>query len=191
MSTFSTRITNPLYWLSCLILLLSACQSDDNSQVSTAKNSISAEPVLTQAVKMYQQSIDITAVGTSRALKSVVLYPRITGIIDKINIQAGRKVSAGTTLVELDASEQILLLKQAQITLDDAKRTYDRYHSAISSGGVTQSILDEANTELASAQVAQNRAKVLLSSNKSPVYRPFRHYSTRPWRICRHTNAHS
>ncbi|WP_016957683.1 efflux RND transporter periplasmic adaptor subunit [Catenovulum agarivorans] len=160
MSILKSKLIHPFCWLSCLVLLLSACQSEETPAAKS--KSINAEPVLTQAVRWQQQSVDITAVGTSRALKSVVLYPRISGIIDSINVQAGSKVTAGKTLVQLDSSEQSLLLKQAQITLDDAKRTYDRYHSAISSGGVTQSILDEANTELASAQVAQNRAKVLL-----------------------------
>ncbi|WAJ70145.1 efflux RND transporter periplasmic adaptor subunit [Catenovulum adriaticum] len=151
---------NKLCMVSTIIVLLGACSSEKATPPAT--NKLKAEPVLTQKVTMHQQANKIEAVGTSRALKSVVLYPRISGIIESINIQSGNLVNAGKTLIQLDASEQALLVKQAEITLADAQRTYKRYQSAVTSGGVTQSMLDEANTSLAGAQVTYNRAKVLL-----------------------------
>ncbi len=154
-STFSSFSLVCLTWL-----FVSACS--ETEQTSSAKPEIKPESVLTQAVRFEKQSVVIEAVGTSRALKSVVLYPRISGIIESVNIETGRHVQAGKTLIQLDVSEQTLLLKQAEIALADAKRTYKRYQTAITSGGVTQSLLDEANTNLASAQVAFNRAQVLL-----------------------------
>lgn len=146
--------------VSTVFFMLNACTSETAKPPAT--NKLKAEPVLTQTVTMHRQAHKIEAVGTSRALKSVVLYPRISGIIESMNIQAGAQVEAGETLIQLDASEQDLLVKQAEITLADAQRTYKRYQSAVTSGGVTQSMLDESNTALAGAQVTFNRAKVLL-----------------------------
>ncbi|MER2492082.1 efflux RND transporter periplasmic adaptor subunit [Catenovulum sediminis] len=154
------------YFLKSIIIatsavwMLAACT--DETPLAKNATSFKSEPVLTQAVKMHQQSLSIEAVGTSRALKSVVLYPRINGIIESVNIQAGEYVEQGKTLIQLDASEQLLLLQQAKIALEDAQRTKQRFQAAVGAGGVTQSVLDESNTALASTQVAYNRAKVLL-----------------------------
>ncbi|MCU4677520.1 efflux RND transporter periplasmic adaptor subunit [Catenovulum sp. 2E275] len=153
------QLLKSIYLISGL-LLITACTEEKQPTASVSK--IKEEPVLTQAVSMHHKAVNIQAVGTSRALKSVVLYPRISGIIESMNVQAGEMVKAGKNLIELDANEQTLLVKQAEISLADAQRTYKRYQAAVTSGGVTQSMLDEANTNLASTQVAFNRAKVLL-----------------------------
>jgi RND family efflux transporter MFP subunit len=104
----------------------------------------------------------LEAVGTSRALRSIELYPATSGEVVAVRFEPGQRVSAGDVLVELDSREERLAVELAQVQLADAERLYDRYQRTGTSGAVTASALDAARTAVEAARIELDRARVAL-----------------------------
>lgn len=144
----------------CVVgLLTTACTENTTPKTSAAKT---PQPVITAQVKWQDKQEQIDAVGTSRALRSVVLYPRIDGIVESINFKTGQFVNAGESILKLESDEQALNVAQNEVVLKDEQRRLKRYKASMASGGVTQSLVDETQSAVSSAQIALNKAKVLL-----------------------------
>lgn len=141
------------------LLLLSGCAGQD-TDTANVKNT--SRPVITSAVAWENEQTLVEAVGTSRALRSVTLYPQSAGEVVAIHFNAGQKVAAGRTLLELDARDEKLAVNIARVELADAKRLYDRYRRTEGSGAVTASTLDDARSAVDRAQLALARAEVAL-----------------------------
>lgn len=152
-------------------LLLSACAGRDADPVN-GKNT--PRPVITAAATWENERTRVEAVGTSRALRSVTLYPQVAGEVVAIHFSAGQKVDAGRTLLELDARDEKLAVDMARVELADAQRLYDRYRRTEGSGAVTASTLDDAKSAVDHARLALARAEVAL--NHRSIEAPFAGY---------------
>lgn len=118
--------------------------------------------VIVEPLQFESSRTEVEAVGTSRALRSVDVYPATSGEVIAVNFEPGQMVSAGAALVELDRREQELAVKLAGIQLEDAERLYDRYARSADSGAVVQTVLDEARTAAEAARVELERAQIAL-----------------------------
>jgi len=141
-------------------LVVSAC-----SEAPTASRPQIAEPAVRVIVEQLQFEpalAEVEAVGTSRALRSVDVYPATSGEVIAVDFEPGQSVSAGDKLVELDRREQELAVELASIRLADARRLLDRYERSAESGAVVQTVLDEARTAVELARVELERASIAL-----------------------------
>lgn len=152
------------------ILLLTACDSKRNETPPT--NEDKAAPVLTHEVQWQSRSTLVEAVGTSRALQSVMLYPEVSGEVEAVLFKTGEEVEAGQPLVRLDARDQQLAVELAEVELAEAERLYSRYKRSEGAGAVTESTLDEARSAVDRARIALERARVNLTYRT--VTAPFR-----------------
>jgi RND family efflux transporter MFP subunit len=123
----------------------------------------SAVPVIVESLRFEPARTEVEAVGTSRALRSVDVYPATSGEVIAVRFEPGQPVSAGDTLVELDRREQELAVELATIQLADAERLYDRYQRSAGSGAVVQTVLDQARTAAETARVELERARIALA----------------------------
>lgn len=139
---------------------LSACQQDPAD--AARKQEAPALAVVTEAVAWQPRRVKVEAVGTSRAVKSVTLYPEVSGEVVEVSLKAGDRVKAGQAIVKLDDRDQKLAVKLAQVNLEDAKRLYSRYQRTRSSGSVTESALDDARSAVERARLSLERAQVAL-----------------------------
>lgn len=121
--------------------------------------------------------------GSVDADETVAITPKVTGVILKIDVQLGDEVAVGDPLVEIDDSEFVKRLRQAQANLELtravarrsettyalAQREYERIKSAHAQGLATDQELDSAlasressmaDTEVARAEVARTEASV-------------------------------
>jgi len=121
-----------------------------------------ATPVIVQAVAYEPEQVRLEAVGTSRARKSVVLYPPSSGEVTAVNFDAGQRVDQADVLLELDARDEALAVKLARVRLEEAERLYRRYQRSQSSGAVTTSELDSARAAVETARLELHRAEVAL-----------------------------
>jgi RND family efflux transporter MFP subunit len=128
--------------------------------------------VLTHQVQWQSQATVVEAVGTSRALQSVTLYPEVNGEVDAVLFKTGEEVQAGQPLVRLDARDQQLAVELAAVELADAQRLYGRYKRSEGAGAVTESTLDEAKSAVDRARIALARARVNLTYRT--ITAPFR-----------------
>lgn len=101
------------------------------------------------------------AVGTVQPIASVAIRSRIDAQIDSILVGDGAPVTAGDTLVRLDARQVEAQIKQAEAALardkaqlEQASRDVARFTELVSRQSGTQVNLDNAKTAVASARAA-------------------------------------
>lgn len=140
--------------------LLAGCERE--SEVAPKPEMAVAEPVVMEAVTWQPREVRVEAVGTSRAGKSVTLYPEVSGEVVKVSFETGDRVKAGQTIVQLDDRDQRLAVQQARVALEDAKRLYSRYERTRDSGTVTENALDDARSAVERARLSLQRAEVAL-----------------------------
>ena len=77
--------------------------------------------VVAEPLRVERTRAGIEAVGTSRAVLSAEMYPATSGEVVSVNFEPGQAVEAGDVLVELDAREQKLAVRLAELKLEDAE----------------------------------------------------------------------
>jgi RND family efflux transporter MFP subunit len=107
-------------------------------------------------------STRVEAVGTSRAIRSVVIHPAASGRVVAVNFEPGQFVPAGHVLLELDSRDEKLAVELARVRLADAERLLDRYRRTGSSGAVLPTEIDAARTGAEAARIELGRAQVAL-----------------------------
>lgn len=140
-------------------LILAACS--DNAPQSPA-NQQSAQPVIVEAVSETPQITRVEAVGTSRAIRSITVYPATSGEVVAVNFTAGEKVKQGDVLLELDHRQEELAVQLAELRVADAERLYRRYQRSSESGATLPTTLDAAETALEEVRIELGRARIAL-----------------------------
>lgn len=104
----------------------------------------------------------LSAVGSIAAARGVAVSNDAPGVVKKIHFESGAIAKPGQALVELDTSVERAQLTTAQARLKLATQTLTRTRSLHASGGVSQSQLDndESQVEAASADVAALKAQI-------------------------------
>ena len=161
---------------------------------STGTPSTSMPPMTKMAVTVEVAEVErgpvresVRYVGSIEAYESVTIIPKVTGILESIEVDIGDKVSKGAIIAIIDDAdfaqrlEQVkasLKLVEAQhersrINLDSAKREYERTEALVRGGLVPEQQLDlaaaqrdgaQADVDLAEATV--NRARAALDEAK-------------------------
>jgi HlyD family secretion protein len=111
----------------------------------------------------------VVATGTIEPEEEVEVRPRISGIIDKIHVEAGDPVEQGQTLLEIDRELLEVRAREARAKMDAAgaevryaRTLYKRATALRQKNATAEREVDEAThrLELSLARVAQARAAV-------------------------------
>ena len=94
----------------------------------------------------------VEALGTLRANESVSLTAAVTETVTGIHFDDGQRVKSGAILVEMTSAEEHAQLKEAQATVDEAKRQFERVQSLATQGTASRSLLDERRRDWETAQ---------------------------------------
>jgi RND family efflux transporter MFP subunit len=121
-----------------------------------------------EPVRLETRRTRIEAVGTARALRSVEVYAEAAGEVVAVNFQPGDLVRAGDVLVGLDARDETLALRLAELRLGEAERQLRRYETANANAELTvpESTVDTAATALESARVERDLAQLALERRR-------------------------
>lgn len=151
--------------LACFLLL--GCVPEPDERPSNVR---SAPVVVVAPVEFSSEVQRIEAVGTSRANRSITLFPAVAGEVVNVRFQSGQFVEAGDILLELDQRDQKLAVELAEVRLVEAQRVFDRFKESAATGATLPTILDAARTELDAARIALDRARITLDdlSVKAP-----------------------
>lgn len=141
------------------VTLLVACGGE---QAAERPSRGEATPVIVEALALEPLRTHVEAVGTSRAVRSVQIYPATSGEVVAVNFEPGQTVEAGQVLVELDSREERLAVELAQLRLDDAERLYERYVKSGDSGAILPTTIDTARTQVEASRIALDQARVAL-----------------------------
>jgi RND family efflux transporter MFP subunit len=146
--------------LSALLVLSGCGEAQTEPQDRPAKPAVR---VIVETLQYEPERTHVEAVGTSRAMRSVDVYPATSGEVIAVDFEPGQFVSEGDKLIELDRREQELAVELAKLQLAEAKRLYDRYQRSADSGAVVPTVLDEARAAAQSARFELQRAEIALA----------------------------
>lgn len=119
--------------------------------------------VVAQPVTFLPDEEVIEAIGTARAAKSAELYPEVSGQVVAVRFKPGSFVRAGQVLLSLDARQERLALRLADIRVREAEQLLARYRRIEDTGALSESQIEAGETALAAARIERDQAAVALS----------------------------
>jgi RND family efflux transporter MFP subunit len=122
-----------------------------------------AIPVVTAPVAMTETADRVSAIGTAEAARTVVIFPRTTGMVTEIDFTPGERVMAGATLVRLDDDSERIAVEQARIALADADAKAVRNDRLAETRAISAAERDTARFEQSKARLALQEAELNLS----------------------------
>ena len=105
----------------------------------------------------------LSAVGSLKAVNGVTVSTDLAGIISQIAFLSGATVKKGDLLVKLDSLQEEAQLHSAEARRNLAKLSLDRQRNLRSSGAVSQSDYDSAESEFNQAAAAVDEANALIA----------------------------
>jgi len=163
----------PRIWLALIIFVLEVATAYASEQLAVA-------PVQYREV---EQTYSVE--GLVEATRQSTVSAQISGRIKEINFDVGSRVNKGQVILRIDERETAQALAasnaqvvQAQVTLQNAKATYERAKQLFDQKFISQSALDKAQTDyqVARAQAAASEAgagQASLARGYSDVIAPY------------------
>jgi membrane fusion protein, multidrug efflux system len=147
---------------------LQACGKTDGSapkaEARGGKGEKRPTPTVTVAPISTHTFVDaLEAVGTARAIDSVVISANVTERIKRLDFTDGQYVRKGQILVELSASQEQADLSGSRARLKQAQAQLNRLRPLLKDGFVTQARMDEAQAARDSAQAAVENIQAQIS----------------------------
>lgn len=104
----------------------------------------------------------LSAIGTGRAVNSVIVSPFTSGTLTEILVVAGQSVAAGDPIAHLDAEAEEIAVDRARISLADAEARVERISALRSTNTATAVQHNEANLAASNARLALRDAELSL-----------------------------
>jgi membrane fusion protein (multidrug efflux system) len=156
-------------------LALSACGGKEKGKLESppeAQATLPAAPdeIQVETVQVNPQTVTYTlsAVGSLQTPEHVTISPKKAGIIEKILVREGDRVSRGQVLVQLndvDVRLQVEMaeakVREAEANLETSRTTLDRYEKLLESKVIPQQVYDDN-----SLKVKLNEARLALAKSE-------------------------
>lgn len=104
----------------------------------------------------------VAATGTIKALNSVDVSSKITGLITEVKVQENDHVTAGQVLLTLDGRSLQAQLEQARARHSNAMANYERNRALFTGGAISAQQLDASRMDYEVAQTAYENAQAQL-----------------------------
>lgn len=104
----------------------------------------------------------VTATGTIRPVRAVVLVPEAPGRVTSVPVSSGQRVAAGDLLIQLDDRAAQAALSEAEATLAEAQQEHDRVTRLAESNAAAEAQVEGARADLLRAEAAEMMARTDL-----------------------------
>ncbi len=112
------------------------------------------QAVSAATVAQREFSDQIRVLGVARGRRSVNITSSTSELITRVLFTDGQRVSAGTPLVQLQAREEDAGVGEARAQVDQARSMYNRYKTLSDRGFASPMMVEQYQTELATAQAS-------------------------------------
>ena len=151
--------------------LISEAKGEDPGAGRPGGGGPQAPMVVAEAIEDRILSDRVTAIGSARGLRSVVIEAEVTGQIVALAVAPGQYVQAGTVIAELDSQAARIAQDRAALVLADAQATMARVTELQARGATTDLQVQEADLALKTAELALRDAEFELSRHR--IVAPF------------------
>jgi membrane fusion protein (multidrug efflux system) len=113
----------------------------------------------------------VSAVGSTRAARSVQIAPGVSGLVTRIAFETGQRVQTGAVLVELDSASEQAAVHEAESELANLRAQMTRAESLRARHLLSAADLDELRARFGMAEA--RRAAARSQWQKRSVRAPF------------------
>ena len=165
--------------LTCIaVIALAACGSEHEGDQHSSER-LPTIKVGTQMVRREPHATTEEVVGTVRAKRHATLEPRLSGRITSLPVMLGQQVKAGALVARLDTAEIRARLEQAESSLEQAERDWNRTSALFEQQAATRAEYDAAQSRHRVATAMAAEAKAMM--NYADIGAPFDGLVTRKW----------
>jgi HlyD family secretion protein len=104
----------------------------------------------------------LTASGYLVASRTAKITPKMSGKVVKLNIDTGMHVKKGDVIAVLESTNVQAQLDEAQATLGDAQREFDRQAALWSQGVTSRALYDSAEARLKAARARVEQVRISM-----------------------------
>lgn len=101
----------------------------------------------------------LTAIGTGRALQSVVLNAEVSGVVEQILVEPGDEVDEGEPLIRLERRQQEIALARARADFNIARTNADRFAGLVRDEAASALEQEAAQNTLIAAEAQLRQAE--------------------------------
>lgn len=130
-----------------------------------AENAPKNQTVSTTVAAFSDWQPEITAVGSMRAFRGVVVTTEVAGLVRTVNFKSGDEAKSGAVLVELNTDSDVAQLHALQAAADLSQTTYSRDKVQFEAEAISQATLDSDAADLKNRR-AQAEAQAALVAKK-------------------------
>lgn len=112
--------------------------------------------VVTEKVGYRAITDEVESLGTAMANESVSVTAKVTETVTKVNFEDGMLVEKGDILVELTNSEETAMLAEAQASVEEATRQFNRVKNLIDQKLASETQLDVERARMQTAEARLN-----------------------------------
>ncbi|RYH02554.1 efflux RND transporter periplasmic adaptor subunit [Salipiger sp. IMCC34102] len=105
---------------------------------------------------------DVPGVGTLRAIRAVEVRPVVSGRVTEVRVDSGQIVSEGDVLIQLDDRAERAALTEAEVTLDETRRDFQRFEELGDSNTAAEARVEQARAAFRRAEAAVASARADL-----------------------------
>jgi membrane fusion protein, multidrug efflux system len=131
-----------------------------------AQNAPKNQTVSTTVATFSDWQPEITAVGSMRAFRGVVVTTELAGLVRTVNFKSGDEAKNGAVLVELNPDSDIAQLHALQAAADLSQTTYNRDKIQLEAQAISQAVLDSDAADLKNRR-AQAESQAALVAKKT------------------------
>ena len=152
------KIIIPIVIIAAIVVFF-AVKLISNKKIVVEKEKVAIEqqifdviPVKTHTVNKQNLSNELNQTGTFMAQQDLKLSAQSQGQIKTLHVKKTQYVSKGALIATIDNSGLSSQLSTAKASLENAKENAERMKNALSSGGVTQQQVENADLQVKNAQ---------------------------------------
>jgi len=152
------------YYPMALVLILSACGSDEQRTDDLADSEVIPVRIIQLAVRDTSQVVRAT--GTFTTDDETVLAFKNGGVIQQLHVKEGDSFKKGQLLASLEPTEINTAVRQAQLGVEKAERDYRRARQLFLDSVATQEQMENAKTAFEAAKQDADRAAYNLGHTR-------------------------
>jgi HlyD family secretion protein len=157
-------------WIIFIIALIAATVAIYNRWILPSRAPMVETLVVKPTINISNPAL-LTATGYLVADRQSKITPKISGKVVKLNFDVGDKVKKGEVLAVLESTTMQAQLDEANASLSQAEREYNRQAALWKQGVTSRALLDSADAQLKAARARVDQIKINM--NDMVVRAPF------------------